>query len=190
MTLFIDNYDSFSYTLVDYLKQLNVDPVVIRNDEWTLSQVIEAEPTAIIISPGPEIPARSGIVMKVIETFHTNTPILGICLGHQALGEFYGAALLRGQVPVHGKTAQVRHNSSALFAGIENPFEVMRYHSLELQSLPSDLTSTCHSSDGVVMGIQHQAFPSIGFQFHPESILTPSGLRLLHNWVSLYIGGT
>ena len=187
MIAFIDNYDSFSYMLVDYLKQLSVQPTVMRNDAWTIEQLKDANPAAIIISPGPETPQKSGIVMEAIDTFYQRIPILGICLGHQALGTYFGAELVRCESPVHGKTATVHHNTTAVFAGIPNPFTVMRYHSLTLENLPASLTASAHTTDGVVMALQHRSLPLTGFQFHPESILTDTGLRLLQNWVSLYI---
>lgn len=190
MTLFIDNYDSFSYMLADYLTQLGLALTVIRNDEWNLDRIQNFQPSAIIISPGPEVPSRSGIVMEVIHTFYQQIPLLGICLGHQALGEFFGAKLTRSRNPVHGKIALVNHSGHPVFDGIPNPFQVMRYHSLELKQLPPELTITCRTTDGIIMGLQHVHWPLTGFQFHPESILTHAGLRLLHNWVSLYIGAT
>lgn len=187
MIAFIDNYDSFSYMLVDYLKQLSVQPTVMRNDAWTIDQLKDANPEAIIISPGPETPQKSGMVMEAIDTFHQYIPILGICLGHQALGTYFGADLVRSGSPVHGKTATVYHNTTAIFTGIPNPFTVMRYHSLTLENIPPSLEVSAHTANGIVMALQHRSLPLTGFQFHPESILTDTGLRLLQNWVSLYI---
>lgn len=187
MILFIDNYDSFSYMLVDYCKQLALDPVVVRNDTWSMEAIIAAQPTAIIISPGPGVPATSGQVMAVIDHFYQQVPILGICLGHQAIGTYFGAQLLRSETPVHGITAQVTHYNDPVFKHIPNPFTVMRYHSLELHNLPEDVTPTCHTNDGIIMGLQHKAFPLTGLQFHPESILTPDGFQLMKNWVTLNI---
>lgn len=190
MILFIDNYDSFSYMLVDYCKQLALDPVVVRNDAWSMEAIMAAQPTAIIISPGPGVPATSGQVMAVIDQFHQQVPILGICLGHQAIGTYFGAELVRSKTPVHGITAQVNHYNDAMFIDIPNPFTVMRYHSLELHNLPVDITPTCRTTDGIIMGIKHNTFPLTGLQFHPESILTPDGFKLMKNWVTLNIPPT
>jgi anthranilate synthase component II len=185
MVLFIDNYDSFSYILLDYLKQLGLECRVVQNDSHTLPELVAMHPSAVVISPGPGTPATSGVVMDAIGAFHHSIPILGICLGHQAIGVHFGARLVRSNSPTHGYTSEVVHDRSDLFAGIISPFEVMRYHSLELEIMRvPDLVSTCTTHDGVNMGIRHRTLPITGFQFHPESIGTHYGLQLLRNWAS------
>jgi len=183
MLLLLDNYDSFTYNLYDYLYQLGIDCKVLRNDECTIADLEALPLKAIVISPGPGRPEDSGITMQVIEHFHAKLPILGICLGHQALGLYFGAKLVRGLEPVHGKTSPVTHNSDLVFEGILSPFPVMRYHSLVLEGLegtPLDIIAT--TADSIPMAIKHRELPLYGFQFHPESILTPDGLKLLGNW--------
>lgn len=183
MLLLLDNYDSFTYNLYDYLCRLGIECKVLRNNECTLADLDALPLKAIVLSPGPGRPEDSGITMPVIHHFHTKLPILGICLGHQALGLYFGATLLRGPEPVHGKTSLLNHNADVVFQGIASPFPVMRYHSLVLQGLeatPLDVIAT--TPDGIPMAIKHQALPLYGFQFHPESILTPDGLKLLGNW--------
>ena len=183
MLLLLDNYDSFTYNLYDYLYRLGIDCKVLRNDECTIAELEALPLQAIVISPGPGRPIGSGITMQVIEHFHTKLPILGICLGHQALGEYFGATLARGPEPVHGKTSLLNHNNDVVFDGVSNPFSVMRYHSLVLQDLEqTPLETIASTADGIPMAIKHRTLPLYGFQFHPESILTPDGLKLLGNW--------
>ncbi len=183
MLLLLDNYDSFTYNLYDYLCRLGIDCKVIRNNECTVAELGELPLQAIVISPGPGRPEDSGITMQVIERFHDKLPILGICLGHQALGLFFGAKLLRGPEPVHGKTSDLNHNDDTVFNGILSPFPVMRYHSLVLTGLDgTPLEIIAATADGIPMAIKHRELPLYGFQFHPESILTPDGLQLLGNW--------
>jgi anthranilate synthase/aminodeoxychorismate synthase-like glutamine amidotransferase len=187
MYLLLDNYDSFTYILHDYILQLGQKCVVYKNDEITVKQIKELHPSRIIISPGPETPVQAGICMDVIHEFHQTTPILGICLGHQALGMYFGADLVHASYPMHGKTSHVRHYGHPIFAGIESPFPVMRYHSLALSGLPDALLSIATSNDDhCIMAIMHAGYPSIGIQFHPESIGTPAGLQILRNWQNMY----
>jgi anthranilate synthase/aminodeoxychorismate synthase-like glutamine amidotransferase len=184
--LLLDNYDSFTYNLYDYLSRLHVDCRVVRNDQVSIADIEALQPTAIVVSPGPKRPADAGITMELIRHFHAKMPILGICLGHQALGEFFGATLVKSPYPMHGKTSMVQHNGDTLFNNIPNPFEVMRYHSLELDNLaatPLQTLATTH--DGAIMAIKHPTLPLYGLQFHPESILTPQGFQLLQNWVGI-----
>lgn len=185
MVLFIDNYDSFSYILLDYLKQLGLECTVVYNDSHTLAELEAMRPDALVVSPGPGTPAASGVVMDAIAAFQGSMPILGICLGYQAIGEYFGAKLQRSTEPTHGYSSPVLHDGSDLFTGIPSPFEAMRYHSLELDLEGcTDLVVTCKTPDGVLMGLRHRTLPIAGFQFHPESIGTQHGIQLLSNWTS------
>lgn len=182
MWVLLDNYDSFTYILHHYLLQTGNDCVVYRNDEITVHQLIDLQPERIVISPGPETPLQAGICMDVIDHFHARVPILGVCLGHQALGMYFGAKLVHTQ-PMHGKTSEVIHESHPLFAGIPSPFTAMRYHSLAIEGLnDTGLKAIAHTGDGVLMAIAHDTFPCTGIQFHPESVGTAHGLQLLKNW--------
>lgn len=186
MLLLLDNYDSFTYNLYDYLSRLHADCRVVRNDQVSIADIEALQPTAIIISPGPKRPADAGITMELIRHFHQTIPILGICLGHQALGEFFGALLVKSPYPMHGKTSMVQHSGDILFNNIPNPFEVVRYHSLELDKLAATpLQTLATTQDGAIMAIKHPTLPLYGLQFHPESILTPQGFQLLANWVGM-----
>ncbi len=183
MYILIDNYDSFTYILHHYLLQTGHECVVYKNDEVTLQALIALNPERIIISPGPETPVQAGISMSAIEYFHSRIPILGVCLGHQALGMFFGADLVHAAYPMHGKTSEVTHNQHPLFQDIPSPFTVMRYHSLAVKGFEDtglDVLST--TVDGTIMALAHKEFPCIGLQFHPESIGTQYGLKLLQNW--------
>ncbi len=185
MILLIDNYDSFTYNLYDYLQQLHNDVRVYRNDEITIEQIEALNPQAIVISPGPKTPEDAGITMQIIQHFYTTKPILGICLGHQALGMFFGASLVKLQYPMHGKTSAVYYEEDDIFKNIPNPFQAMRYHSLHIEnSNQSDIKVIATVEDGTIMAIKHQQYPLYGLQFHPESILTEEGLSILKNWVS------
>lgn len=186
MVLLIDNYDSFTYMLRDYLLQLNLSVEVVRNDALLLSDLASLDFEAIVISPGPKTPQESGLTLSIIEKYHREKPILGICLGHQALGQFLGARLVRATRPMHGKTSSVQHNGHPVFNHIPSPFEAMRYHSLALKNLPDALETIAIAKDGTIMGLAHREWPLIGLQFHPESILTPHGLQLLSNWHQWY----
>lgn len=189
MWVLIDNYDSFTYILYDYLLQLcpkGIACKVFRNDELTIAELQQLKPTKIIISPGPETPIQAGICMDVIDHFHKHTPILGICLGHQALGMFYGAKLTTLAYPMHGKTSEITHTNHAIFEGISNPFTAMRYHSLTLENVAQNNMNILAQSkdDKAIMALAHKQYPSIGIQFHPESIGTEIGKKLLSNILS------
>lgn len=179
----LDNFDSFTYNLQHYLLQLNCEVVVKRNDEITISEIEKLNPDAIVFSPGPKTPTDAGIMNEVIKSFYTQIPMLGICLGHQALGEFFGAKLIHAQKPMHGKTSLIKFETHQLFNEIKNPFEVMRYHSLILEeknNLPIKFIARTEIDE--VMTFVHEQLSIAGFQFHPESILTKEGMRLLTNW--------
>lgn len=183
MWVLIDNYDSFTYILQHYLLQCGHECVVYRNDEITPEQLSALSPERIIISPGPETPLQAGITMAVIDRFHKSIPILGVCLGHQALGMYFGARLVHTSYPMHGKTSEVIHSRHALFNGIPSPFTVMRYHSLAVTGSQDPLLEAiAHTDDGTVMALAHKQYPCIGVQFHPESVGTEYGLQLLKNW--------
>ena len=184
MWVLIDNYDSFTYILQHYLLQTGNECTVYRNDEISLQQLIELNPKRLIISPGPETPLQAGITMDAIHHFHTRIPILGVCLGHQALGMYFGAKLVHTH-PMHGKTSLVTHSDHVLFKGIPSPFTVMRYHSLVIEEFgDTALSAIAHTDDGTIMALAHNQFPSFGVQFHPESIGTEYGLQLLKNWAA------
>ncbi len=178
----IDNYDSFTYNLVQLLAELGSPPAVYRNDSVTIEQL--AEHSAIVISPGPGDPQQAGVSVDAIRRLSGEVPILGVCLGHQAIGEAFGGRVVRSQ-PVHGKTSWVRHDRMGVFAGLPEPFEATRYHSLvvERESLPEELEVTAWTRDGVVMGLRHRRHPTYGVQFHPESVLTREGPRILVNFL-------
>ncbi len=184
MWALIDNYDSFTYILHDYLLQTGHECAVYRNDEISVSALQKLGPERIIISPGPETPLQSGVCMEVIDKFHKTVPILGICLGHQALGMYFGAQLKRAPYPMHGKTSAVRHNGHELFHGIPSSFTVMRYHSLIVDDFEgTGLKALAYSEDdGVIMTLAHETHDCVGIQFHPESVGTEAGLQLLRNW--------
>lgn len=185
MWVLLDNYDSFTYILHHYLLQTGNECVVYKNDEITVQQLAALNPERLIISPGPETPLQAGICMEAVAYFSTRIPILGVCLGHQALGMHFGARLVHVP-PMHGKTSLVTYKKHPLFKGIPSPFTVMRYHSLAIENFEgTGLQPIAHSDDGVVMAIQHNTLPCIGVQFHPESIGTPQGQQLLHNWAAM-----
>jgi len=189
MILVIDNYDSFTYNLVQYLGELGAEVVVRRNDELAASEVGALGPAAIVLSPGPKTPAEAGITLDVIRMYGSSIPILGVCLGQQAIGAAYGGRVVRANRLMHGKTSEVRHNGAGLFAGLPDPLRVMRYHSLTVdrETLPSDLEITAWSDDDSteVHAMQHRTHPVYGVQFHPESVLTDGGRQLLRNFLGL-----
>lgn len=184
MWVLIDNYDSFTYILHHYLLQTGNECAVFRNDAITVAQLKDLAPERIIISPGPETPLQAGICMDVIDTFHKQIPILGICLGHQALGMYFGAQLAQMPYPMHGKTSRIRHDAHQLFQGISTPFTAMRYHSLILKNFENTALKVIARSqdDQQPMAIVHEQYPCTGIQFHPESVGTSDGLQLLKNW--------
>lgn len=186
MLLLIDNYDSFTYNLKDYFGQLGQDCIVVRNDEMSLEEIKQLKFDRIVFSPGPQRPSDAGILMPLLQEFHTQYPILGICLGHQAIGEFFGAELVKSAYPMHGKVSEVVHNSQGILKNIPSPFKVCRYHSLELVSVENTLLEVLAvTNKNEVMAIKHRQLPLWGVQFHPEAILTQYGMVLLKNWLSL-----
>lgn len=185
MILMIDNYDSFTYNLVQYLEQLGHEVVVRRNDEVSLDEIAALAPDAIFLSPGPCTPREAGVSVDVVRRFHRTIPIMGVCLGHQAIGCAFGAEVVRAGRIMHGKTSPIRNDGKGCFRGLPNPFPAGRYHSLivDRETLPPDLVVTAETDEGEVMGIRHAAYPVEGVQFHPESILTPQGKRILRNFL-------
>jgi anthranilate synthase/aminodeoxychorismate synthase-like glutamine amidotransferase len=187
MILVIDNYDSFTYNLVQYLGELGADVRVRRNDQVTLGEVEAMGPEQILISPGPGRPENAGITTDVIRRFGPKTPILGVCLGHQAIGLVYGGIVCRANTPMHGKTSTVVHDGKGVFEGINEPFPAGRYHSLVIgDSVPADLEVSARTQDdGTIMAVRHRAYPIHGVQFHPESVLTGEGRKILRNFLDL-----
>jgi anthranilate synthase component 2 len=188
MVLVIDNYDSFTYNLVQYLGELGAEIVVRRNDQAGVEDLRTLGPDRIVISPGPGRPEDAGITLDVIRSFGPSCPILGVCLGHQAIGLAFGGQVVRAPRPIHGKTSAVEHDGAGVFAGLGDGFEVGRYHSLVVaeEGLPEELQVTARTrGDRIVMGLRHRAWPLHGVQFHPESVLTPEGRQLLRNFLAL-----
>lgn len=186
MILVIDNYDSFVYNLSRYCQELGFETLVKRCDELTLKQIQDHSPSHIIISPGPCGPESAGISMSCVLALSPHIPILGVCLGHQAIAAAFGGKIRCSHYPMHGKPDQVKHHEKGIFAGLPNPMPVGRYHSLMVDTpLPDCLEVTAFNSEGIVMGIQHRHYPTIGVQFHPESILTPDGKALLQNFLQM-----
>ena len=186
MICVIDNYDSFTYNLVQYLGELGAEVHVVRNDAASVEEVAAMRPERIVISPGPGRPEDAGITMAVVRALGETTPILGVCLGHQAIGAVFGGRVVRAGVPMHGKTSTIEHNSRGVFSGLTEPFAASRYHSLVVsdEGLPDDLEVTARTrEDHVIMGLRHRRWPVHGVQFHPESILTGEGHRLLRNFL-------
>lgn len=187
MIAVIDNYDSFVYNLVQYLGELGAKVQVLRNDAMTVPELVRLSPEAILISPGPCTPDEAGISLEVTRTFAAQgVPILGVCLGHQVIGQAFGGRVVRAPEPVHGKTSLIYHWGDTLFQGLPNPFHATRYHSLvvERESLPPELAITAETDDGLIMGIRHRRYPVAGIQFHPESILTEGGKQILANFLA------
>jgi para-aminobenzoate synthetase component 2 len=187
MILIIDNYDSFTYNLVQYLGELGADPVVHRNDAITIAGIRKLAPERIVLSPGPGRPENAGISPAVIREFQAKVPILGVCLGHQCLAQVHGATVSRAERLLHGKTSRVIHNGKDLFRGVDNPFEATRYHSLivDKDTVGADLAVTAWTADQEIMGLRHRKHPLHGVQFHPESILTTEGKKILRNFLEL-----
>lgn len=182
--LLLDNYDSFTYNLCDYLLQLGAECQVLRNDDITPADFERLRFDAAVLSPGPGRPREAGVLMPFIDYFYQKKPLLGVCLGHQAIGEFFGAPLVHAAMPMHGKTSRIAHDQAGLFEGIDNDCAVMRYHSLILAALdPALLRVTARTAQDEIMAFEHNRLPIWGVQFHPESILTPDGLQMLRNWV-------
>ena len=188
MILLIDNYDSFTYNLYHYLGELGQKVQVYRNDKITLEQIEELQPEKIVISPGPCTPKEAGISCAVIRRFGQKTPILGVCLGHQCIGAAFGGEIIRARTIMHGKLSDIIHDSQAIYRSLKNPFAAMRYHSLVIDPnrLPPELSISARTSDDVIMGVRHRNFPIEGVQFHPESILTGEGKKLLKNFLDHY----
>ena len=187
MILLVDNYDSFTFNLVHYLGGLGVDVAVHRNDKIGVSDVLAAEPEAIVLSPGPCTPNEAGICLDLIEQASASVPILGVCLGHQAIGQAFGGQVVRAPQPVHGKLSEMRHRGEGMFRGINGPFQATRYHSLvvDRDTMPNDLEVTAETDDRLVMGLSHKSLPVHGVQFHPESIASEHGHLLLKNFLDL-----
>ncbi|HCP23026.1 MAG: aminodeoxychorismate/anthranilate synthase component II [SAR202 cluster bacterium] len=185
MILMIDNYDSFTYNLYQYLSELGAEVEVVRNDKISLEEITAMTPEGIIISPGPSTPLEAGISNDVIRHFGPNTPTLGVCLGHQCVGYVYGAKVDRAGETMHGKTSMVNHNGAGVLAGMPNPFQAIRYHSLVVypETVPDELEVTATTDNGLIMGLRHKEHPVEGVQFHPESIMTPEGKHLLQNFI-------
>jgi len=185
MILVIDNYDSFTYNLVQYLGELGAELRVVRNDAVDADGVAALRPERIVISPGPGTPDDAGVSLEVIRRLGEHTPILGVCLGHQAIGQAFGGTVARAKTQMHGKTSDIRHDGRGVFAGLSNPFTATRYHSLVIlpNTVPADLEVTAWAEDGEIMGVRHRRWPVEGVQFHPESILTVEGKRLLGNFL-------
>ncbi len=187
MLLVIDNYDSFTWNLVHYLGELGADPVVIRNDKISAEEALARAPEAIVLSPGPCTPDEAGICLDLIRRAAGSVPILGVCLGHQAIGQAYGGEIVRAPQLMHGKVSTIVHDGAAIFHGIEGPFAATRYHSLTIrpETLPEALAASAHTEDGIIMGVRHRIHPVHGVQFHPESIASEHGHRILGNFLEI-----
>ena len=188
--LLIDNYDSFTFNLYQYLCELGADVDVRRNDAVTLDEIERVAPDGIVLSPGPGRPEDAGVCVATIERFAGRIPILGVCLGHQAIAQAYGAEIVRAPELLHGKTSEIHHEGTGLYAGLPNAFRAVRYHSLvaDPATLPDNLVVDARTADGIVMGVHHRDLPVYGVQFHPESILTDAGKQLLHNFLDVVAG--
>lgn len=187
MLLIIDNYDSFTYNLVQYFGELGAEMKIIRNDAMNVAEIRALQPSRICISPGPCTPNEAGVSCAVIEAFGPHIPILGVCLGHQSIGQVYGGDVIRAERLMHGKTSPIHHNGTSVFKGVPSPFEATRYHSLivKRETLPECLEITAWTAENEIMGLRHKQHPVHGVQFHPESILTQEGMQLLKNFLSL-----
>ena len=187
MILVIDNYDSFTYNLVHYLNELGAETLVYRNDALSVEEALGLKPQGVLLSPGPKAPAQAGICLPILRAAPDDLPILGVCLGHQAIGEAYGGQVVRAKAIMHGKTSQIEHTGKGIFAGLPNPVTATRYHSLSVErsTMPDVLEVTAWTDDGEVMGFQHKSKPVHGVQFHPESIATEGGHAMLANFLKL-----
>ena len=187
MVLVIDNYDSFTYNLVQYLLELGQELEIRRNDKISVNEIRRLAPSAVVISPGPCTPKEAGISLDLIAEFSASTPLLGVCLGHQCIGEAFGGDVVRAPQLMHGKTSRIFHDGETIFQDLPLPFEATRYHSLivDRETLPDSLEICAETDDGIIMGLRHKEYPVHGVQFHPESILTPSGKDLLRNFLAL-----
>ena len=185
--LVIDNYDSFTYNLVHYVGELGAEPMVYRNDKITLDEIAALAPDAILLSPGPKTPNEAGICLAVIDRFSPTTPILGVCLGHQAIGQAMGGDVIRAPALMHGKTSRINHTGRGIFRGLNSGFEATRYHSLIVkpETLPDTLEVTASTDDGLIMALQHKSRPLFGLQFHPESIASENGHAILQNFLNI-----
>jgi anthranilate synthase/aminodeoxychorismate synthase-like glutamine amidotransferase len=185
MILMIDNYDSFTFNIVQYLGQMGEDVQVYRNDKITLEEIKKLKPQAIFLSPGPCSPREAGITVDVVREFHKTMPIMGICLGHQSVGYAFGGEVVRAERIMHGKVSPVNHDGKTIFAGLPNPFTAGRYHSLLVrpETLPDCLEVSATTTEGEIMGLRHKEYPVEGIQFHPESVLTPQGKRIIRNFL-------
>lgn len=182
--LLLDNFDSFTYNLVDYLEQLNAEVAVIQNTA-SIKEIKPGHYDGVLLSPGPETPTKAGNLMQVLDECIGRRPVLGVCLGHQAIGEYFGAKLVRAKKPMHGKISSIKHNSKGVFTNLPNPLKIVRYHSLVLEQLPDELEITAiTSTDNEIMGFRHKHMAVEGVQFHPEAYLTEHGLAMLKNWIS------
>jgi len=181
----VDNYDSFTYNLVQYLQELGAEVEVYRNDRITVNGIATRHPAAIVISPGPKRPDDAGITLETVRVFSGRVPILGVCLGHQAIGQAFGGRVVGAPTLMHGKTSPIAHDGRTIYRGLPNPFEATRYHSLVVDptSVPRELEVSARTEDGVIMGLRHRTHPTEGVQFHPESVLTDEGKRLLKNFL-------
>jgi len=188
MVLIIDNYDSFTYNLYQYVGEMKEEVMVVRNDEITVEEVAKLNPNKIILSPGPGRPENAGICVELIKNLGQKVPMLGICLGHQAIGYAYGAKIVKADRIMHGKTSLIFHNGRGIFENIKNPIKGMRYHSLVIDrnTLPEELEITAQTEEGVIMGVRHRKYPLYGLQFHPESILTEQGKEILRNFLEVF----
>ncbi len=187
MIVVLDNYDSFTYNLVQYIGEMGVEQRVVRNDQITVAELSAMKPDGIIISPGPCTPSEAGISVESVQSLFRQVPILGVCLGHQAIGEAFGGKIVRAPSIVHGKTSSIIHNGKGIFSGVPSPFVATRYHSLivEKSSFPDTLEITAWTEDGVIMGLRHKDAPTFGVQFHPESIATQHGKAILRNFLGI-----
>jgi anthranilate synthase component 2 len=187
MVFVLDNYDSFTYNLVQYMGELGAEMTICRNDELTVEEVEALEPERLLLSPGPCTPQEAGILIPLIQRFAGKVPILGVCLGHQAIGAAFGGDVVRAPQLMHGKTSSVEHDGKSIFAGIESPMTCTRYHSLIVseETLPKELEISARSGDGIIMGLRHRRYPIEGVQFHPESVLTQDGKKLIKKFLEL-----